>query len=210
MEDHNMTEKEKCLAGLLYDTSDPELVRDRLRAHCLCSEFNRLTDREMKRRTEILRELFPDAGEGCFFQGPLQVDYGYNLHVGKRFYANFNFVALDCCPIHVGDDVMFGPNCSLYTPIHPLLPEDRNIRIKPDGTLYNLEYARPIRIGNSCWIAGSVSILGGVTIGDGCVIGAGSVVTRDIPSFSLAVGNPCRVIRSITAKDAMEFVRLPR
>ena len=99
---------------------------------------------------------------------------------------------------------MIGPNVSIYTPVHPLRWQQRNIRKKADGTAYDYEYAKPIAIGNNCWIAGSVTICGGVTIGDGCVIGAGSVVTRDIPPDSLAVGNPCRVIRKITEKDDLE------
>ena len=115
----------------------------------------------------------------------------------------FNFTCLDVCEIHIGDNVMIGPNVTLATPMHPLLPEERNIRKREDGSFYNLEYAKPITIKDNCWLASNVVVCGGVSIGEGCVIGAGSVVTRDIPPYSLAAGNPCRVIRKITEKDHM-------
>ena len=105
--------------------------------------------------------------------------------------------------VTIGDNVMIGPNVTLATPMHPLLPEERNIRKREDGSFYNLEYAKPITIKDNCWLASNVVVCGGVTIGEGCVIGAGSVVTRDIPPYSLAAGNPCRVIRKITEKDHM-------
>ena len=127
--------------------------------------------------------------------------YGCNTFFGKFSSANFNFTCLDVCEIHIGDNVMIGPNVTLATPMHPLLPEERNIRKREDGSFYNLEYAKPITIKDNCWLASNVVVCGGVTIGEGCVIGAGSVVTRDIPSGSLAAGNPCRVIRKITEND---------
>ena len=114
-----------------------------------------------------------------------------------------DFTCLDVCEIHIGDNVMIGPNVTLATPMHPLLPEERNVRKREDGSFYNLEYAKPITIKDNCWLASNVVVCGGVTIGEGCVIGAGSVVTRDIPPYSLAAGNPCRVIRKITEKDHM-------
>ena len=125
------------------------------------------------------------------------------LSLGKLSSVNFNFTCLDVCEIHIGDHVMIGPNVTLATPMHPLLPEERNIRKREDGSFYNLEYAKPITIKDNCWLASNVVVCGGVTIGEGCVIGAGSVVTRDIPPYSLAAGNPCRVIRKITEKDHM-------
>lgn len=111
-------------------------------------------------------------------------------------------MVLDTCPVTIGNDVFFGPNCSLLTPMHSYLPEERNLRRRADGSLYDLEYGKPITIGDNCWLAGNVTVCGGVTIGAGCVIGAGSVVTRDIPPHSLAAGNPCRVIRTITEADS--------
>lgn len=201
-----MTEREKMLAGMPYDTSDKELAEGRAKAHELCLAYNLTKETQEKERAEILKELLPCAKEGAYVQGPFYCDYGDNIRIGKNFYANFNFTVLDCCPVTIGDDVLIGPNVSLFTPVHPLCWQQRNIRKKPSGEAYDIEYAKPIVIGKNCWIAGNVTVIGGVTIGEGCVIGAGSVVTRDIPPNSLAVGNPCRVIRQITEKDRLEGV----
>ena len=197
-----MTEKEKMLAGRLYDPSAPELSKRRKTAHALCLKYNSTAETDSS-RAEILRELLPHLGKRGYIQGPAFFDYGENFVTGENFYVNFNFTALDCAEIKIGDNVFFGPNCSLYTPIHPLLAEERKIRRKADGTLYDLEYAAPITIEDGCWIAGGVTICGGVTIGKNSVIGAGSVVTRDIPSGVFAAGNPCRVIRDITENDSI-------
>ena len=202
-----MTETEKMLAGKLYDPSDPALARRRTLAHKLSKRYNDTFEDDEEERTEILRQLLPQMGEGTFLQGPIQFDYGIYTAIGTNCYANFNFTVLDCCPVDIGDNVFFGPNCSLVTPVHPLLPAERNMRRREDGTLYDLEYARPITIESDCWIAANVVVCGGVTIGRGCVIGAGSVVTRDIPAGSLAAGNPCRVIRPISGADSVELKR---
>lgn len=198
-----MTEKEKMLAGKIYDPSEPELVGLRQKAHRLCLEYNQLPETD-KKRDEMMRELGVAGGENAYFQGPVQFDYGCFTTVGEGFYANFNFTCVDCCPVTIGDNVFVGPNVSLLTPVHPFRWQDRNPYKKPDGTVTDKEYARPITIGDNCWIAGNVSVCGGVTIGEGSVIGAGSVVTRDIPPHSLAAGVPCRVIREITEADSLE------
>ncbi len=198
-----MTEKEKMLAGKIYDPSEPELVGLRQKAHRLCLEYNQLPETD-KKRDELMRELGVADGENAYFQGPVQFDYGCFTTVGEGFYANFNFTCVDCCPVTIGDNVFVGPNVSLLTPVHPFRWQDRNPYKKPDGTVTDKEYARPITIGDNCWIAGNVSVCGGVTIGEGSVIGAGSVVTRDIPPHSLAAGVPCRVIREITEADSLE------
>lgn len=198
-----MTEKEKMLAGKIYDPSEPELVGLRQKAHRLCLEYNQLPEID-KKRDELMRELGVAGGENAYFQGPVQFDYGCFTTVGEGFYANFNFTCVDCCPVTIGDNVFVGPNVSLLTPVHPFRWQDRNPYKKPDGTVTDKEYARPITIGDNCWIAGNVSVCGGVTIGEGSVIGAGSVVTRDIPPHSLAAGVPCRVIREITEADSLE------
>jgi maltose O-acetyltransferase len=197
-----MTEKEKMISGKIYDPSDKELTQLRQNAHRLCTEYNVLPETDEK-RGEVLKSLGIN-GSSFYLQGPVQFDYGCFTTIGVNSYANFNFTCVDCCPVTIGDNVFMGPNVSLLTPMHPLRWQDRNQYAKSDGTMTDKEYAKPITIGNNCWIAGNVTVCGGVTIGDGCVIGAGSVVTRDIPPNSLAVGVPCRVIRGITEADSLE------
>ena len=202
-----MTEREKMLAGKPYDASDNQLVKRREEAHRLCQEYNATLETQTQKRTEILNRLLPHAKPDTFYvQGPFFCDYGDNIEIGECFYANFNFTALDCGPIKIGKNVYIGTNVSLLTPVHPFRWQQRNMRFKPDGTAFDYEYAKPIVIGDNCWLAGNVTVIGGVTIGEGCVIGAGSVVTRDIPPNSLAVGNPCRVIRQITEKDTIDGI----
>lgn len=200
-----MTEKEKMLAGKIYDTSDEELAAMRLKAHKLSARYNSVFEYEEDIRNKILSELIPNIGKGTYMQGPIQFDYGAFTTFGENCYANFNFTVLDICPVTIGDNVFFGPNCMLATPVHPFRYQERNIKYKEDGTAYDDEYAKPITIGSNCWLASNVVVIGGVTIGEGCVIGAGSVVTRDIPANSLAAGNPCRVIREITEKDSIKY-----
>lgn len=199
-----MTEKEKMLQGKLYDPSDKELSELRLKAHDLSREYNTLSEND-ERRKFILKELIPNSSEGVYLQGPVNFDYGFFTYIGKNSYANFNFTVLDCAEVKIGENVFFGPNCSIYTPVHPLLYAERNQFIKPDGNLGDNEYALPVTIENNCWIAGNVTICGGVTIGEGSVIGAGSVVTKSIPNNSFAVGVPCRVIKEITEKDSVKY-----
>ena len=198
-----MTEKEKMLAGQLYAPSDAELTALLIKARKLARRYNQTDEDEHEKREAILRELLPNTPNLPSLQAPVWFDYGCNTTFGKFSGANFNFTCLDVCPVRIGDNVMIGPNVTLATPMHPLLPEERNVRQREDGSFYNLEYAKPITIEDNCWLAANVVVCGGVTIGEGSVIGAGSVVTRNIPPHSLAVGNPCRVIRAITEKDKM-------
>ena len=184
------------LAGELYDPNEEELLLLRRKAHKLCREYN-LLDETDEEREKILAELLPNRGKNLTLQGPIQFDYGAFTTFGENCYANFNFTCIDCAPVTIGDNVFFGPNVSILTPIHPLRWQERNPFVRKDGVLTDREYAKPITIGSNCWIAGDVTICGGVKIGEGSVIGAGSVVTRDIPPNVLAVGNPCRVIREI-------------
>ncbi|MGN0535013.1 MAG: sugar O-acetyltransferase [Eubacterium sp.] len=200
-----MTEKEKMISGKLYDPSDKELEALRLQAHRLSKDYNDTYEDEEEKREEILSKLIPNRSEGVYIQGPIQFDYGVFTTLGKNFYANFNLTVLDVCPVTIGDNVLIGPNCSIMTPVHPFRYQDRNIRQREDGSLYDYEYAKPITIKENCWLAANVTVCGGVTINEGCVIGAGSVVTRDIPPNSLAAGNPCKVIREITEDDAIEL-----
>ena len=198
-----MQEKEKMLAGLIYDPADQELTELRQKAHRLSKEYNdRLeTDEE---RVRLLNELIPNKGVNVYLQGPVQFDYGCFTTIGDNSYANFNFTCLDCCPVKIGSNVFMGPNVSLLTPVHPLRYQDRNIYERKDGVNTDKEYAKPITIGDNCWIAGNVTVCGGVTIGNGSVIGAGSVVTHNIPDGVFAAGVPCKVIREITEADSLE------
>jgi maltose O-acetyltransferase len=195
-----MSEKEKMLNGKIYDPSDVELLKLREQAHRLSKEYNDTLETDEKRE-EILQKLIPNSGENVYLQGPVQFDYGCFTTIGSNTYVNFNFTCLDCCPVTIGDNVFFGPNVSLLTPVHPLRLQDRNQYQNEKGMMTDKEYAKPIVIGSNCWIAGNVTVCGGVKIGQGSVIGAGSVVTRDIPDNVIAAGVPCRVIREITAED---------
>lgn len=198
-----MTETEKMLLGKIYDPSDTELIRQRTKAHKLSKDYNAAYDSEEEKRTGILKELVPNMGANTYLQGPIQFDYGVYTSFGKNCYANFNLVVLDSCPVNIGNNVFFGPNCTISTPIHPLLPRERELKFKENGSPYNLEYAKPVTIEDDCWLASNVTVCGGITIGKGSVISAGSVVTKDIPSGVFAAGNPCRVIRQITDADSI-------
>ena len=197
-----MTEKEKMEAGLLYEAGDPELAVLREKAHRLSMEYNSVPETDGERRESILRELLPNS-EKCYLQGPVQFDYGYLTEFGENCFANFNLVILDCCKVKIGRNVLIGPNCALVTPVHPLLPDERNGTHDENGKFTCLEYAKPITIGDSCWLGTGVTVCGGVTIGEGTVIGAGSVVVKDISSGVFAAGNPCRVIRKLTEDDRL-------
>nr|WP_240541720.1 sugar O-acetyltransferase [Bifidobacterium callimiconis] len=199
------SEREEMLNGKLYDASDPELDAMRRKAGDLCTKFNGLSRDDTETRAAVLDELLPHHGENLDVMGPVFFDYGCHTTIGDRVFANFNFTVLDCAPVTIGDDVLFGPNVSLLPPMHPLRWQDRNVRKREDGTAYDYEYGKPIVIGSNCWFGGNVTVLGGVTIGDGCVIGAGAVVTKDIPANSVAVGNPARVIKTISDADASEL-----
>lgn len=184
-----MTEKYKMLAGMIYDANnDPALIAERLECKELCRDYNELRPRETEARDRLLRKILGCAKDGLLIEQPFYCDYGYNISVGNNFYANFNLVILDEAPITFGDNVFIAPNCGFYTAGHPIDAVERN---------KGLEYARPITVGDNVWIGAGVSVLPGVKIGDNCVIGAGSVVVKDIPPYSLAVGNPCKVIKTI-------------
>ena len=158
-----MTEKEKMLAGKIYDTSDEELAAMRLKANKLSARYNSVFEDEEDIRNKILSELIPNIGKGTYMQGPIQFDYGAFTTFGENCYANFNFTVLDICPVTIGDNVFFGPNCMLATPVHPFRYQERNIKYKEDGTAYDDEYAKPITIGSNCWLASNVVVIGGVT-----------------------------------------------
>ncbi|MCH5155330.1 MAG: sugar O-acetyltransferase [Clostridiales bacterium] len=200
-----MTEKEKMLAGKIYDPASQELLSLRQNAHRLCKLYNDTFEEDVETREKIIAELIPSMGSGGYLQGPIYFDYGIFTKLGKNFYANFNLTVLDVCPVTIGDNVFVGPNVSILTPKHPLRYQDRNIYKGDDGRMTNKECGSPITIGDNCWIAGNVTILAGAVIGSGCVIGAGSVVAGNIPDNSLAYGNPCKVVRKITEADALMY-----
>lgn len=184
-----MTEKEKMLAGMIYDAgNDPVLVAERLECKELCRDYNDLRPKDMAAREALLHRILGHIGGEILVEQPFYCDYGYNIKAGRNFYANFNLVILDEAPVTFGDNVFIAPNCGFYTAGHPIDAEERS---------KGLEYARPITVGSDVWFGAGVSVLPGVTIGSNCVIGAGSVVVSDIPSDSVAVGNPCKVIRSL-------------
>jgi maltose O-acetyltransferase len=182
------TEREKMLAGQLYDAADAELVAGRRRARELCRTLNALPDAERDERRSLLRELFATGGDSAWLQPPFFCDYGSNIELGERVFFNFNCVVLDVCRVRVGSFTQFGPAVQIYTPLHPFNAEQRREH----------EYGKPVDIGSDVWVGGGAIVLPGVTIGSRSVIGAGSVVTRDVPASVFAAGNPCRVIREIS------------
>jgi maltose O-acetyltransferase len=182
------TEKEKMLAGELYDPLDPELVRARERARDLCQYLNATRERDQEARRSILKQLLGQGGDSVWMQPPFFCDYGSNILLGERVFFNFNCVVLDVCEVKVGDFTLFGPAVQIYTATHPMNAELRRQQ----------EFAKPIEIGSDVWVGGGAIICPGVKIASRSVIGAGSVVTRDIPEGVFAAGNPCRVIREIT------------
>ena len=199
-----MNEKEKMLNGKIYDVFSDGLAEERRKAHELCMKYNQTVESDEKMREEILCELMPEHKVGVYLQGPVWFDFGTHIKMGSYSYANCNFTVLDENIVTIGDNVFIGPNCSILTALHPLCHEDRNIFFNEKiGCDTNLEYSAPVTIEDNCWIGGSVTILANVTVGEGCVIGAGSVVTKSIPPFSLAFGNPCKVIRPITEADRL-------
>ena len=184
-----MTEKEKMLSGQLYNATDAQLIKELNETKDALREYNLIMPTDLDRRRQVLMSLLGHVGDDkVFINQPFYCDYGKHIRVGKRFFANFNFTVLDEALVTIGDDCFVGPNVSIYTACHSTDPVERNKR---------QEWALPVTIGDNVWIGGSVTILAGVTIGDNVTIGAGSVVTRDIPSNSIAVGNPCRVIKAL-------------
>ncbi|WP_288478113.1 sugar O-acetyltransferase [uncultured Clostridium sp.] len=181
-----MREKEKMILGELYDAGVQELVNDRENAKELCFEYNNCRPKEKDKKEEIIKKLFGKVTGSFCIEPNFFCDYGYNIEIGNNFYSNHNCVILDCSKVTFGDNVFIAPNCGFYTAGHPLNKDIRNS---------GLEFAKEIKIGNDVWIGGNVVVLPGVTIGDNVVIGAGSVVTKDIESNSIAVGNPCKVIK---------------
>jgi maltose O-acetyltransferase len=181
------TEREKMLAGELYDAFNPELTRDRNRARDLCQTLNATREADKELRRQLLLKIFGKGGESVWLQPPFFCDYGSNIELGERVFFNFNCIVLDVCKVTIGDYTQFGSGVQILTPLHPLNADLRRRQ----------EYGAPVTIGADVWVGSGAMILPGVTIGSRTVVGAGSVVTRSLPDDVLAVGNPCRVIREI-------------
>ena len=182
-----MTERQKMLAGEIYNPFDPELVAARERARDLCQALNATRESQQDERRRVLRELFGRGGDSVWMQPPFFCDYGTNIELGERVFFNFNCIVLDVCRVRIGDYTLFGPAVQIYTAMHPFNATQRRRE----------EFGKPIDIGSDVWVGGGAIILAGVRIGSRAVIGAGSLVSRDVPDSVFAAGNPCRVIREI-------------
>lgn len=196
-------EEERIFQGIVFCPGDPELVAMKLRTHNLNVDYNNTYEDEYEKRAAILGEILGEMGEGTRIQGPIAFHYGKHTKIGRNFFGNFNLTIQDDGEVTIGDRCNFGLNVTIVTPIHPMVPEERNALLGPDGKPKRLCYAKPVHIGSDVWLGANVVVCPGVTIGDGCVIGAGAVVTRDVPPRTFAAGNPCRVIREITEQDSM-------
>jgi len=188
MDDDGRSQRERMLAGDLYIADDPELEAESLRAMTLSAEYNSLAADDTRGRDRVLGELLGHIGADSHLRAPFHCDYGWNIRIGARTFANFGLVALDVAPIVIGDDVQIGPSVQLLTPTHPLDPELRRAK---------WEAAEPITIGDNVWLGGGAIILAGVDIGKNTVVGAGAVVTRSLPEGVVAVGSPARVVRTL-------------
>lgn len=192
------SEKEKMISGKPYKAFGEELFMERQQAKEMLFEFNALRPNQIDKRNEILKKLLGTTKTKFFIEPPFHCDYGYNIEIGENFYSNYNLIILDCAKVSIGDNVLIGPNVGIYTAGHPLHFEIRN---------QDYEYAFPISIGDNVWIGGNVVINPGVTIGENTVIGSGSVVTKDIPSNVIAMGNPCKEYRKLTYDDRQYYYK---
>ena len=194
-----MTEYEKLHSEQIYYPGDPEIMKEQTACMELLYDYNMTRPSEGEKRFQLLKEMFAELGEDCYIEPPLHSNFGgHHVHFGKGIYANYNLTLVDDTHIYVGDYTMIGPNVTIATAGHPILPE-----LREKGYQYNV----PVRIGRNCWIGAGAILLPGVTVGDNTVIGAGSVVTKDIPANVVAVGNPCRVLREIGEHDRKYYYK---
>ena len=194
-----MAQRDKIHTGELYLPSDPDIMKEQLVYVDKMMEYNATPHSQMDKRERLLKELFAEIGENCYVESPFHANWGgHHVHFGSNIYANFGLTMVDDTHIYVGDNTMFGPNVVLATAGHPV-----DAQLRHQGLQYNL----PVRIGKNCWLGAGVIVMPGVTIGDNTVIGAGSVVTKDIPSGVVAVGNPCRVMREVGEHDRKYYYR---
>ncbi len=194
-----MTIKEKMHNCELYNPSDEEITEEQMNCLEKLYDFNSTRPSESKKRASLLKEMFAEIGENCYIEPPLHANWGgRHVHFGKSVYANFNLTLVDDTHIYVGSHTMFGPNVTIATAGHPLLPE-----LRKKGYQYNAS----VHIGNNCWIGAGVIIVPGISIGNNVVVGAGSIVTKDLPDNVIAVGNPCRILREISDHDKEYFFK---
>ena len=194
-----MTEREKIHSGMIYQPSDPEIMKEQLGYLDLMDEYNRTPRRLLEERIAMLPKMFAEVGENCYIESPYFANWGgHHVHLGSCVYANAGLTLVDDTHIYIGDYTMLGPNVTLATAGHPIDPELRG---------RGLQYNMPVHIGKNCWLGAGVIVMPGVTIGDNTVIGAGSIVTKDIPSGVVAVGNPCRVMRQVGEHDREYYFR---
>ena len=192
-----MSDKDKLHTGEMYQPMDPEILEKQLTYLDDVTQYNAIPHVQLEKRTAKLKTMFAEIGEGCYVESPLWSNMGCrHVHFGNNVYANFNLTLVDDTHIYVGDYTMFGPNVTIATAAHPI---DAGLRRK------GLQYNKSVRIGKNCWLGAGVIVMPGVTIGDNVVIGAGSIVTKDIPSNVVAVGNPCRVLREVTEQDRLFY-----
>lgn len=191
--------KERLHTGEIYLPGDDEILEEQFQCQEKLYDYNQTRPSEGEKRSKLLKEMFAEIGDGCYIEPPLRANWGgHFVHFGKNIYANFNLTLVDDTHIYVGDTTMFGPNVTIATARHPILPE-----LREQAYQYNM----PVRIGKNCWLGAGVIVMPGVTIGDNTVIGAGSVVTKDIPANVVAVGNPCRVMREIGEHDRKYYFK---
>ncbi|MCM3693793.1 sugar O-acetyltransferase [Neobacillus niacini] len=182
------TEKVKMLSAELYNPADPELLKDRINARRLTRLYNQTIETDEEKRTALLKEIFGSTKKNIYIEPTFRCDYGYNIHVGENFYANFNCVFLDVCEIRIGDNCFIAPGVHIYTATHPLNPNER---------ISGIEFGKPVTIGNNVWIGGSAVINPGVNIANNVVIASGAVVTKDVPDNVVVGGNPAKIIKQI-------------
>ncbi len=193
-----MNQKDRMLAGLPYKAWLDGLNEERTECKKKIYEFNLLPPDEWDKIGEKLKKIFGKTGETVYIEAPFHCDYGWNIELGENFYANYNLTILDVGKVTIGENAVCAPNVSIFTAGHPIHPDSRNS---------GYEYGIPVTIGDNVWIGGNTVVMPGVTIGSNCVIGAGSVVTKDIPDWSVAVGNPCKVIRKISEEDRKYYYK---
>lgn len=194
-----MTQLERMQAGLIYDPGDEEIMSQQFPLQDKCWEFNKLKPSQVKEKEEYMKAVFAECGENCYIELPFRANWGgAHVHFGNNVYVNFNLTVVDDGHIYVGDMVMFGPNVTIATANHPILPEFREKA---------LQYNKDVHIGNNVWIGANVVIVPGITIGNNSIIGAGGIVTKDIPENVVAIGNPCKILREINERDREYFYK---